>query len=522
MDGRILLLFYILHLIIFYFFLIFPLGDEVTKKCDRNWGCRRFYNRINLGHDLEYSVDSADVQWRDFRKSLLLLATVACGHCLLSYFIDTYSPQKYVALCRQTFYVVFGTIFICIQHGFHSLIVIFLCLLGYYISKFRSHQSHPYLIWTFTISVLFLKESYRLQQYPAFQFLVYFFDTRFGGGMYSWRLPANFMVLRMVSFNMDSYWAHHQHRKSSNDVSIDSTAITTTNDDDSHPDSAYDSLLSYSAYMLYAPLYIAGPVTTFNAFLSYSKRRQTTENVAIYAIRWLGCLLLMEYFTHRFPFFAVISSGLVQHLTIAETAVLFYLTLKIMWLKFLLIWRFFRLWALADGVFVPENMIRCMSNNCSLEQFWKGWHSSFNKWLVRYLYKPLGGRDCRYVSVWLIFLFVALWHDLEPKLLAWGVLNAFFYVVEVLCRRVVKQYKPSAFLNALCVLGSAVYIGVLILVNLIGYSGAAGQSQLRVLFMRLTSTEGLTVLLVSGYFLVLGIFFMDYLKQMGCTASKDS
>jgi len=111
---------------------------------------------------------------------------------------------------------------------------------------------------------------------------------------------------------------------------------------------------------------------------------------------------------------------------------------------------------------------------------------------------------------------------LEPKLLAWGALNAFFYVVEVLCKRTVKLFKPSAFLNALCVLGSAVYIGVLVLVNLIGYSGAAGQSQLRVLFVRLTSAEGLTVLLVGGYFLVVGVFLMDYLKQVGCTASKDS
>ena len=78
----------------------------------------------------------------------------------------------------------------------------------------------------------------------------------------------------------------------------------------------------------------------------------------------------MEYLTHRFPFFAVISSGLLPRLTVAETAVLFYLILKIIWLKFLLIWRLFRLWAMADGVDAPENMQRCMSNNNSLEQFW--------------------------------------------------------------------------------------------------------------------------------------------------------
>lgn len=55
-----------------------------------------------------------------------------------------------------------------------------------------------------------------------------------------------------------------------------------------------------------------------------------------------------------------------------------------MWLKFLLLWRFFRLWALADGVLPPENQVRCMSNNQSIGQFWRGWHASFNLWLVRY------------------------------------------------------------------------------------------------------------------------------------------
>ena len=33
-----------------------------------------------------------------------------------------------------------------------------------------------------------------------------------------------------------------------------------------------------------------------------------------------------------------------------------------MWLKFLIIWRFARLWALCDGIEVVENMQRCVCN----------------------------------------------------------------------------------------------------------------------------------------------------------------
>ena len=98
------------------------------------------------------------------------------------------------------------------------------------------------------------------------------------------------------------------------------------------------------------------------------------------------CLLVLEFLTNKFPFFAVISSGLFPHLSPVELAVVCYITLKMMWLKFLITWRFFRLWALADGTLAPENMTRCMSNNNSLETFWRGWHASFNKWIVRYMY----------------------------------------------------------------------------------------------------------------------------------------
>lgn len=138
-----------------------------------------------------------------------------------------------------------------------------------------------------------------------------------------------------------------------------------------------------------------------------------------------------------------------------------------MWLKFFLIWRYFRFWSLVSklemqffhtdlkmvsfdqwtlkmlqicGIEAPENMPRCINNCYNLESFWKNWHASFNKWLVRcdlqflshismnmmqfhyfsimtknrrYMYIPLGGSQRKLLNVWVIFTFVAIWHDLE-------------------------------------------------------------------------------------------------------------
>jgi len=106
------------------------------------------------------------------------------------------------------------------------------------------------------------------------------------------------------------------------------------------------------------------------------------------------------------------------------------------WEQLLLPWRFFRLWALMDGMDPPENMVRCMANNYSPLGFWRSWHRSYNLWIVRYLYVPLGGTHRLAATSILIFTFVALWHDLSPRLLAWGWLAALFILPEVMARKV--------------------------------------------------------------------------------------
>ena len=162
----------------------------------------------------------------------------------------------------------------------------------------------------------------------------------------------------------------------------------------------------------------AGPIVTFNSYMHYintpvklkgSHFSELTSFIILkaIAIRFVEVRLtmanLLSFNWNRIALFPCFRFGLVryiqyrQHLIslIVIVAGLFwklspiqlvscsYILLKLMWLKFLVMWRFFRLWALADGVDPPENMTRCMSNNYSIEMFWKGWHSSINKWIVR-------------------------------------------------------------------------------------------------------------------------------------------
>jgi len=119
-----------------------------------------------------------------------------------------------------------------------------------------------------------------------------------------------------------------------------------------------------------------------------------------------------------------------------------------------------------DGINPPENMVRCMANNYSTLGFWRSWHRSYNLWIIRYvpldssldenefdrgeregmtryLYVPLGGSKRPLLSTLVVFTFVALWHDLSMKLLAWGWIVSLFVIPEMICTTLISYKKVS-------------------------------------------------------------------------------
>jgi protein-cysteine N-palmitoyltransferase HHAT len=144
--------------------------------------------------------------------------------------------------------------------------------------------------------------------------------------MYPWNVSANFLVLRLISFNLDSIWSTRKIEKEM--VPAQSLQNRDTIPEDittiSHSVEDY-SLLTCLAYVLYPPLYIAGPIISFNAYYHYTKSRQQTESklsiyflsmthcfpvdVFIYAVRWCVAFFLLEIATSFFPFFAIVKSG---------------------------------------------------------------------------------------------------------------------------------------------------------------------------------------------------------------------
>lgn len=164
-----------------------------------------------------------------------------------------------------------------------------------------------------------------------------------------------------------------------------------------------------------------------------------------------------------------------------QLSMLGYFNLTIIWLKLLIPWRFFRLWSLIDGIDPPENMTRCMSNNYSTLAFWRGWHRSFNRWIVRYMFIPMGGSDYRSawaavrsaVNLLAVFSFVAIWHDINLRLLQWGWLIVLFLLPEGLATLAFParkwRHKPNTY-RWLCGVGAVGNVLMMMIANLVGFA----------------------------------------------------
>lgn len=372
-------------------------------------------------------------------------------------------------------------------------------------------------------------------------------------GLFPWHGLFNLVVLRMISFNLDRIWASENRPILERDGSILTFQKHSAKCKEGcelrgkegpcpwwrekvhHSLSEY-SPLPYFVYLFYIPLHFAGPTMTFNSFLSHIKLPQQTYStfglIKYLVVKVLFIFLVLEIWLHYFYVFSFTNTSTFLSLTPYEMSMVSYFTLVAIWLKFTAIWRFFRCWALFDGVEPPENMQRCVSNNYSIQSFWRAWHRSFNRWLVRYIYVPLGGGGGggavgsvptpptskvwsvlrQSFNVFLTFSFVAFWHDRTMQLLAWGWLIALLFIPELSARtffnlRSIRSIKQRWYWRHICGVGAAINIFMMMVANLIGYSvGISGTSSI----LHTIITEGgvmMFVVIFTAFFSAAMIMF---------------
>ncbi|ORX99060.1 MBOAT-domain-containing protein [Basidiobolus meristosporus CBS 931.73] len=486
--------YYLLYLIVIPY--ILKVAYNISSESHPNYYL--YAGNLSEGWLFGRRVDNSDGQFASFRNNYQLIAGCMGFYLLCSkgirYLNRTLVASTQSLFLKVSFSLVFSVVFIGFVYGANIIKIMLLVTVNYFIAKSCGrNRVSPFLTWLFNIVVLFANERYHGYKFAMLSESLAFLDQY--SGVFRWYILFNITTLRMISFNMDYYWSFTNRKRVS-----ESAEHSYTDERDrietSHLPNDYNYLY-YLTYIFYTPLYLAGPIITFNNFLSQLRvpcKTITLKSTLMYGLRVLGAVILMEVMLHCFYVVAISRAKAWAGYTPLEMSMVGYLNLKLIWLKLLIIWRFFRFWAMADGIEVTENMLRCMSNNYSALGFWRSWHRSYNRWLIRYVYVPLGGSKYQAYNMWFVFTFVALWHDISMKLLAWAWLICLFILPELICTAsfAKPKYQSKPWYRHVAGVGGVANIIMMMIANLVGFA---------------VGLDGVQEML-AGVFNVDGIFFL--------------
>ncbi|KAK1247278.1 hypothetical protein MKX07_002187 [Trichoderma sp. CBMAI-0711] len=534
-------LYYIVFIVVVPY--MFWVAYDVSRPSDPRYS--KYEKYLSEGWIPGRKIDNSDAQYRTFRGNFPIMTGLLIFHPLLRKgWESVYKPSARGARGstrldqRATFDFIFAIVFIVILHGISSFKILAILSINYQLATKLPRKYVPAATWIFNIGTLFANEltmGYRLQLLanwvgPPWGPLAHwgYWLDRWGGILTRWDILFNITILRLISFNLDYYWSIDKRSSNSLEKKGLDPASLSERDRISIPADIKDfSFRNYVAYALYAPLYIAGPIITFNDYISQSKYRAASiewPRTIRYGVRFLLVLLAMELTLH-YDYVGAISKAapVWSDYTAAQLSLLSFFNLHIIWLKLLLPWRMFRLWALVDGIDPPENMVRCVSNNYSTQLFWRAWHRSYNRWLIRYIYIPLGGSSFRnwqssvksVVTYLLVFTFVALWHDIKLRLLIWGWLIVIFMVPEWTASYLFPKRKwesrPTEY-RMLCCIGAVGNVLMMISANLVGF--AVGLDGLQsILSSILHDWSGVFFILTACICLFVGVQVMFEIRE---------
>lgn len=477
------------------FIVVVPLMFKAVMEAssEKNPNYYKYAGMLSQGWIFGRKVDNSDSQYRFFRDNLPLLVGLMLLHTTLKKI--TCHVTK---ISKIKFDFGFGLLFLFAAHGVNSLRVLFHLLIMFSIAHIfkRKRMLATLLSWTYGIATLFINDKYRAFPFGEMAGFLSPLDDAYKGIIPRWDVFFNFTLLRMLSYNMDylERWSDRLNKPAFTSYSsssrpelrksISGTTLETIQESGKFevldersrltaPHHIQDyNFTNYIAYITYTPLLIAGPIITFNDYLYQTQHTLPSINktqIVTYLVRLVICILSMEFVLHYAYVVAISKTNAWTGDTPFQISMIGLFNLNIIWLKLLIPWRLFRLWALIDEIDTPENMIRCVDNNYSALAFWRAWHRSYNKWVVRYIYIPLGGSNSRILTSLAVFSFVAIWHDIQLKLLLWGWLVVLFLLPELFATQYFSRYRNKPWYRPLCAVGGVVNIWMMMIANLFGF-----------------------------------------------------
>jgi len=221
--------------------------------------------------------------------------------------------------------------------------------------------------------------------------------------------------------------------------------------------------ISMIRYASYGPLVWQGPFVSFRDFeIEMNTRfKKSSKGIVVRSRPWREILkltfniaqnvFLMEVFCHHWFATMFMKRKLEDRFRSSEVVGMMFLYFTGTYLRMLITWRYFRLWAALDGVSTPENFPKCIFKNTSIAEFWRNFNASIHLWVLSNVYKPVVEvlKFHSYMGTCASFVFMALWHGGDTAWILFSALNAVIVIWEQATNNFQTNARPYAPLHIL-------------------------------------------------------------------------
>ena len=534
-TKKIMVIEYIVYTIISVFVIFFS-TIKLGIKCydfakELNWEIGGLKEDSKLGGH----QDTNDYQFRSYMEFFSYILICAIISVIISKLIKTYLNEKVLKI----YYLIFALGFGIFLHRFKFLYLFVVLLISYlfkYFYKIVGRNIFILLTWIYVIAIKVTSEIYG--GYND-EFLS---NENLKDELFSWRFTFGFIMLRIISFNYEyanvtdnntksNYLTVEKIKEHCKDCAkgrfcLSALKFVYISDKDF-------SFINLLIYVLYPPVYFTGPTIMYHSFIfqiNHAKENKHNDFLykekIIYFFRVIINYVVILVFIH-FIYVNAIRGDLAVLNKFKENNSFFFLfflnfnSLVFTYLKYSLMWRYARFWAWCDGIYNEENMNRCIYDNYSFEGFWRQWHRSYNIWLIRYMYIPLGGKKWKFLNTFVIFSFVALWHDLEGHLLIWAWCIYFSIVPEIIIKTYFNNEKRKYLLNYtwfryLRAFACSVDIVLMVIANLAGFANGGDDLKTSPLYPLITSITPFRIFFIIMFFtpLTFTMFFIRHIEKL--------
>ncbi|XP_063774347.1 protein-cysteine N-palmitoyltransferase HHAT isoform X3 [Pseudophryne corroboree] len=427
------------------FYQVYLSSREHEKDLEEEVGLERdslFWDLKKDGTDFEWSF------WMEWARSRLLWLML--GHAVLSQsariFIGKYRPWLLMVYGMAACWLVLGT------KGFVAI------LLNSFIFYGIAQMKMPLITWLSSILMLLILHSESVENIQRG-----WYDSENEYYLLQFTLTVRSLFYTSFCLEYSGYQAS---------------------------DGGSYSFPSMLVYVFYHPLLHNGPIITFNEFTKQMQTQDTQwpnltfcgllADVFRLLLWWcLGELMIHTMYMHaiysNYPTLEDVSYWTLGGLALAQ--VLFF------YVKYLVLYGLPVLIVQLDGLNAPA-LPRCVSTMHSFTGIWRSFDVGLHRFLVRYIYIPMGGSHCglggMLLSTAFTFIFVCYWHGAHEYLWYWAALNWFGIIIEQAVKKLLtmpsiqdiidQNVSPKAYRQLHAALAS-VSTALLIFTNLIFLGG---------------------------------------------------